>query len=95
MQQHMELENPYKVYVKVKADFLADGTIFPREIIWEDNRVYEIDLVLDIQQAAARKAGGQGDRYTVTINNQKKYLYFERSPYLKGNNIGRWFVERK
>ena len=93
--EHTELDNPYKAYVKVNADFLEDGTIFPREIIWEDNKVYEIDLVLDIRQAVAKKAGGQGDRYTVTINGHKKYLFFERSPYLKNNNIGRWFVERK
>ena len=93
--QNAAAENPYKAYVKVRADFMEDGTIYPREIIWEDGTVYEIDLVTDIRQAAAQKAGGQGDRYTITVRGHRSYLFFERSPYLKGNNIGRWFVERK
>ena len=41
------------------------------------------------------RAGGQGDRYTVMINGQRSYLFFERSAGLTGPNIGRWFVERK
>lgn len=41
------------------------------------------------------KAGGQGDRYTVRIRGKQSYLFFERSTNLTGNNIGRWFVERK
>lgn len=54
-----------------------------------------IDRILDIRQAAAMKAGGQGDRYTVRIRGKQSYLFFERSTNLTGNNIGRWFVERK
>ena len=56
---------------------------------------FEIDRVLDIRQAAAMKAGGQGDRYTVRIGGKQSYLFFERSTSLTGNNIGRWFVERR
>ena len=48
-----------------------------------------------IRQAAAMKAGGQGDRYTVRIRGKQSYLFFERSTNLTGNNIGRWFVERR
>ena len=44
---------PIKVYVAVKTDFAADGTMLPREITWEDGEKYEIDSVLDIRQAAA------------------------------------------
>lgn len=90
----MEQKN-IKVYVAVIAAFDADGRIIPREITWEDGRKYEIDRVSDIRQAAAMKAGGQGDRYTVWINGQRSYLFFERNCSLTGNNIGRWFVERK
>jgi hypothetical protein len=86
---------PIKVYVAVKTDFTADGTMLPREITWEDGERFEIDRVLDIRQAAAMKAGGQGDRYTVRIRGKQRYLFFERSTNLTGNNIGRWFVERK
>ena len=86
---------PPKVYVAVKADFREDGLMLPKEITWEDGEKYKIDRVTDIRQAAAMKAGGQGDRYTVMIGGHQSYLFFERSANLTGNNIGRWFVERK
>lgn len=87
--------NPNKVYVAVKADFTEDGTMLPRTITWEDGRAYNIDRVLDIRQAAAMKAGGQGDRYTILVNGRQSHIFFERSANLAGNNIGRWFVERR
>lgn len=88
-------ENHIKVYVKVQVEMAEDGRMLPREITWEDGRKFEIDRVSEIRQAAAMKAGGQGDRYTVWINGHQSYLYFERSPNLHGEKIGRWFVERK
>ena len=87
--------NNRKVYVAVKADFREDGIMLPRVITWENGDEYEIDRILDIRQAAAMKAGGQGDRYTVRIKGQQSYLFFERNPNQTGNNIGRWFVERR
>ena len=87
--------NNIKVYVAVKADFREDGIMLPRVITWENGDECEIDRILDIRQAAAMKAGGQGDRYTVRIKGQQSYLFFERSPNQTGNNIGRWFVERR
>lgn len=86
---------PAKVYVAVNADFRDDGIMLPREITWEDGRKYGIDRVTDIRQAAAMKAGGQGDRYTIMIGGHQSYLFFERSTAIAGNNIGRWFVERR
>ena len=84
-----------KVYVQVNADFNTDGVMFPREIIWEDGERYTIDRMIDIQQAAAMKAGGQGDRYTIEVRGRRSYLFFERVATLMGNVIGRWFVEGK
>lgn len=84
-----------KVYVDVRVSFDAEGRMLPRELTWEDGTVFEIDRVLDIRQAAAMKAGGQGDRYTIFVRGQRSYLFFERSEFAAGNNIGRWFVERK
>ena len=84
-----------KVYVQVKVDFREDGIMLPRKITWEDGREYEIDRVVDIRQAAAMRAGGQGDRYTIKIGGKQSYLFFERSPNQTGNCIGRWFVERR
>lgn len=84
-----------KVYVQVNADFRADGIMIPTSLIWEDGMHYEIDKVTDIRQAAAMKAGGQGDRYTIWVNGKPTYLFFERSTAITGNVIGRWFVERR
>ena len=84
-----------KVYVAVIASFSEDGHLFPRRLRWEDGREYSIEKVLDVRLAAALKAGGQGDRYTVQINGHQSYLFFERSPNINGTNLGRWFVERK
>ena len=86
---------PLKVYVPVEVQFRSDGVMLPRMITWEDGTRYQIDRVTDIRQAAAMRAGGQGDRYTVFINGKQSYLFFERCPDQTGNNIGRWFVERK
>ena len=83
-----------KVYVAVKANFREGGTLIPFELTWEDGHVYRIDRVLEIRQAPAPRAGGQGDRYTIKVNGHRSFLFFERSTNLAGNNIGRWFVER-
>ncbi|NLC72225.1 MAG: hypothetical protein GX684_00410 [Ruminococcaceae bacterium] len=85
--------NYKKQYVEVRAAFREDGLIIPTEIIWEDGARYEIDRVARLQRAHSRKVGGQGDRYTVIINGQERYLFFERNPDIAGSNIGRWFVE--
>ena len=87
--------NSIKVYVQVKVDFREDGIMLPRKITWEDGREYEIDRVTDIRQAAAMRAGGQGDRYTIRVGGKQSFLFFERSPNQTGNCIGRWFVERR
>ena len=46
-----------KVYVQVNVDFRSDGVMLPREIIWEDGEIFEIDKVTKICQAAAMRAG--------------------------------------
>lgn len=84
-----------RVYVAVYAYFNEDGLLLPREIVWEDGCRYPIDRVLFVETAAAQKAGSGGDRYTIKVGGHQTYLFFERSANLTGNNIGRWFVERK
>ena len=84
-----------KVYVEVTTVTSPEGLMLPRSLVWEDGRTFVIDRVTDIRQAAAMKCGGQGDRYTVWINGQQSYLFFERSASLSGNVIGQWFVERR
>lgn len=86
---------PIKVYVPVLVAFNSEGIMYPRALVWEDGQRYDIDKVLEVRQAAAMKAGGQGDRYKIRVNGKESYLFFERSTQMTGNNIGRWFVERR
>lgn len=86
---------PIRVYVSVNADFSEDGTMKPKSIVWEDGHRYFIDKATTPISAHAQKAGGQGDRYTIWVNGKPTYLFFERSTALNGDNIGRWFVERR
>lgn len=88
-------QNRIKVYVSVLVEIDTEGAIHPVRLTWENGEIYKIDKVTDIRQAAAMRAGGQGDRYTVWINGKQSYLFFERSSTPSGPNIGRWFVERK
>lgn len=76
-----------KIYIKVLAEFRTDGTILPRELEWEDGRVFTIDRVRDIRPAASLKVGGAGLRYLCVIQGKETYLFLEN-----GNN---WFVEKK
>lgn len=91
----MARPNCLKVYVPVDVSFREDGTMLPHTITWEDGTKFEIDRVTDIRQAAAMRAGGQGDRYTIHINGKQSYLFFERSASISGCKLGRWFVERR
>ena len=91
--------NAAKVTVQVIVEFRSDGMMIPREIVWVEDSGEEIrfsiDRVNDVCLEAARKAGGQGDRYTIVVNGQETYLFFERSASLTGRVIGTWFVERR
>ncbi len=84
-----------KVYVKVGVIFREDGTMLPRSLTWEDGRKYPIDRVLHVRPAYAERAGGQGDRYTVMVAGQQRYLFFEHSMEMGDIHVGRWFIERK
>ena len=66
--------------------YLADGTIMPLAIHWNEGELYEIDRVLDIRPCASLKAGGAGIRYTCMIQGHQKYIWLEES---------KWFVEAK
>ena len=85
--QTATVNKPLKVYVAVKADFAADGTMFPRIITWEDGEKYEIDRVIQKCRAASTKVGGTGIRYTVQICGKPTFLFDEEN--------GKWFVEAK
>jgi len=84
-----------KVYVTVLVAFDTEGSMRPISLKWEDGTVFMIDKVTDIRSAAAMKAGGQGDRYSIRVQGREKYLFFERNASTSGSKIGRWFVERR
>lgn len=84
-----------KVYVTVFVEFDKTGNMKPIRLVWEDGEKFDIDRVLDVCPAAAMKAGGQGDRYTVRIRGKESFLFFEHNSVCGGSNTGRWFVERR
>ena len=86
----MEYINPYKVFVKVTADFSPDGQIVPRSFTWEDGSEYEIDRILYIDRCASLKAGGFGKRYTVSVMGKQTYIWLE-----EWDDGHRFFMERK
>ena len=57
-------DNPDKIYVKVRADHLLNGSIQPLLLRPEEGPILHIDRVIDVRPAASLKAGGQGLRYT-------------------------------
>ncbi len=91
----MTTDKPIKVYVNVTAAFDADGRMKPLSLVWEDGHKYMIEKVLDCKPAAAIRAGGQGERFTIRVNGREKYLFFERCTQISGDLLGKWFVERK
>lgn len=84
-----------KVYVPVKVAFDEMGRMFPRAIVWEDGKIYEIDKVLGVRPTYAERAGGQGDRYTIRMHGKETYLFFEHSADFGSPIPGSWFVERR
>lgn len=66
-----------RVDVAVDVHFDIDGKMLPSAMTWEDGRVFMIERVLDVRQAASLKAGGQGIRYLCRILNKQIYLWFE------------------
>ena len=84
-----------KVYVSVAVDFDNIGQMIPKSLTLEDGHQYGIDRLIDVRPSVAALAGGQGDRYTVCIGNQEKYLFFEHNPVNEQRITGRWFVEKK
>jgi len=73
-----------KIFVKVTAEHDIEGKTRPLSLKWEDGRVFEIERVLDVRQAASLKGGGLGMRYTCKISGKQVYLFCDED---------RWFLE--
>ena len=81
-----DINDREKQYVPVIVRFDELGNLRPLEIELEDGQKFKIDKVLDVRRAACESVGGVGHRYTVRINRQETYIWFEK---------GRWFIARK
>lgn len=75
-----------KRYINVVVLFKENGDKVPQLIIWNSEKKYKIDRILDVRPAASRKAGGQGERYLCQINGSEHAIFFEDPA---------WFVEYK
>ena len=70
--------------ITVIAKMQDDGKVVPLTILWNNEKTFEIDKVLDIRKKASTKGGGKGLRYTCKILGKERYLWLD-------DNI--WFVE--
>ncbi len=75
-----------KVFVKVLAEHDTDGAVYPLSFVWEDERTYAIDRILNVCRAASLKAGGIGMRYTCVVRGRQTHLFHEGD---------RWFMESR
>ncbi len=82
-----------RVYVKVTSDFDSTGYMQPRTIFWRDGRTFPIERVKDFCPASTGTDGRTGDCYTVIVQGQEKFLFFERTDPRFSGRFGRWFVE--
>ncbi len=85
MQAVERFDNPFKQYVKVRADHTIDGRVIPLAFKPEAGAVVKIDKILDMRPAPALKAGGQGIRYVCRTGDELTYLFHD-GDY--------WFVEQ-
>lgn len=70
--------------ITVIARMQDNGKVIPLTILWNNEKTFEIDKVLDIRKKASTKGGGKGLRYTCRISGNERYLWLD-------DNI--WFVE--
>lgn len=90
----MNMTKYRKQYLDVDVTMSSSGKMLPQVIHWTDGRSYTVTRVKAVVPAPALKAGGQGDRYTVILDRQERFLFFERPTDADDSaTVGRWFVE--
>ena len=60
-------------FVNVRCDHYPDGTIRPRQIIWDDGKTWEIRRTLHVAEPVENEF--EGIRYTLLIGCAEKYIY--------------------
>lgn len=74
---------PQRVYVKIVAEFSAEGNVTPTRLEFND-QWFDIDRLVSIDRRGPESGGGGMLRYTVKIWGQVRYLWRDGD---------RWFVE--
>lgn len=82
-----------RIYVAVNSDIDTTGYLQPKEIIWEDGRVFPIEQITAFRPAATCSEHTSGDCYLITVHGKEKILFFERTDPIFQSRIGRWFIE--
>ena len=54
--------------------------------------MFDIDDITDFYPGYT--SDRSGDRYTIVIHGETRYLFFERNDEMVAARVGRWFVER-
>lgn len=72
------LQASLRPYVKVRADFMPDGSLIPLMFKGTDGNKYVIDRILDVRPGASYGAGGSGVRYTIRAGGTVLYLFFDK-----------------
>ena len=62
-----------RIYVNVRCDQQSDGTMIPKELIWQDGRSWEIRKTLHMAAPVGNEF--EGIRYTVIIGSAERYIY--------------------
>ncbi len=60
-----------KIELDIIVEHKKDGRAVPKTILWDDDRRFAIDKVLDVRQAAALRCGGIGTIYICKIMAKK------------------------
>ena len=84
-----------KVYLKVTSVFDSTGFMQPKVITWLDGREFPIEFVKDFHPAGTQRSHPNVDCYTVVIQGETKYLFFEKADRHQHSRLGRWYVERQ
>jgi hypothetical protein len=71
-------------YVGVLAEFTSDGQMLPREVIWDDGRIFGIEKIVSAKKSAELRTGGLGLRFDCLISGKQKRIFFDER---------KWFVE--
>ena len=79
------MEKESKKYIRITVVVDKDGTMTPKEILWEDGRVFPIRRVLD-RKHVITAAGGAAVCYVCLIGKKRKELYREKD---------RWYILTK